>query len=66
MTTWVRSRSRPVSPQRRKGETAASLLERADAALYDSKRKGRNCITAAPADRTGDATSRLTRPSFLP
>jgi diguanylate cyclase len=35
--------------QRRKGETAASLLERADAALYDSKRKGRNCITAAQA-----------------
>ncbi|WP_404414126.1 GGDEF domain-containing protein [Brevundimonas vesicularis] len=33
--------------QRQKGETAASLLERADAALYDSKRAGRNCITQA-------------------
>ena len=33
--------------QRRKGETAASLLERADAALYESKRAGRNCVTPA-------------------
>ncbi len=33
--------------QRQKGETAASLLERADAALYESKRAGRNCITQA-------------------
>lgn len=33
--------------QRQKGETAASLLERADAALYESKRAGRNCVTAA-------------------
>lgn len=35
--------------QRRRGETAASLLERADAALYESKRKGRNCVTPAPS-----------------
>ena len=33
--------------QRRKGETAASLLERADAALYEAKRAGRNCVTPA-------------------
>lgn len=33
--------------QRQKGETAASLLERADAALYESKRAGRNCVTQA-------------------
>ena len=33
--------------QRQKGETAASLLERADAALYESKRAGRNCVTPA-------------------
>ena len=36
--------------QRRRGETAACLLERADAALYESKRKGRNCVTAASMD----------------
>jgi len=35
--------------QRQRGETAASLLERADAALYESKRAGRNCVTAATA-----------------
>jgi diguanylate cyclase len=35
--------------QRLKGETAACLLERADAALYASKRAGRNCVTAATA-----------------
>ncbi|MEN5363832.1 GGDEF domain-containing protein [Brevundimonas intermedia] len=33
--------------QRQRGETAASLLERADAALYESKRAGRNCVTPA-------------------
>lgn len=32
---------------RQRGETAASLLERADAALYESKRAGRNCVTPA-------------------
>ncbi|WP_395944759.1 GGDEF domain-containing protein [Brevundimonas sp.] len=30
------------------GETASALLERADAALYASKRGGRNCVTSAP------------------
>ena len=34
--------------QRQDGETASALLERADAALYASKRAGRNCITSAP------------------
>jgi diguanylate cyclase len=34
---------------RLKGESAACLLERADAALYASKRAGRNCVTAASA-----------------
>ena len=33
--------------ERMKGETAHALLERADAALYSSKRNGRNCVTAA-------------------
>jgi diguanylate cyclase len=33
--------------QRRPGETASSLLERADTALYASKRAGRNRITDA-------------------
>ena len=33
--------------QRRPGETAAELMERADAALYVSKRAGRNRTTCA-------------------
>ncbi len=33
--------------ERRPGETAHSLMERADAALYTSKRSGRNRVTAA-------------------
>jgi diguanylate cyclase len=33
---------------RRPGETAIALLERADAALYASKRSGRNRVTCAP------------------
>ena len=33
--------------QRRPGETASALLERADTALYASKRAGRNRITNA-------------------
>ncbi len=33
--------------ERRKGETAHNLMERADAALYTSKRTGRNRVTAA-------------------
>ena len=33
--------------QRRRGETGAAFMERADAALYVSKRSGRNCVTHA-------------------
>ncbi|MDZ4363013.1 GGDEF domain-containing protein [Brevundimonas sp.] len=33
--------------QRKRGESASALLERADAALYVSKRSGRNQVTAA-------------------
>ena len=36
--------------ERRKGEEAHSLMERADAALYTSKRTGRNRVTTAPRD----------------
>ena len=35
--------------ERRLGESPASLVERADAALYISKRSGRNCVTNAEA-----------------
>ena len=38
--------------QRRPGETAAELMERADAALYVSKRAGRNRTTSAEAQST--------------
>jgi diguanylate cyclase (GGDEF)-like protein len=33
-----------VSVTRIEGDTAGSILERADAALYDAKRSGRNCV----------------------
>ena len=33
--------------QRRVGESSHSLMERADTALYASKRGGRNCVTSA-------------------
>ena len=35
--------------QRLPGESASALMERADAALYASKRTGRDKITEAPA-----------------
>lgn len=35
--------------ERMNGESAAAFLERADAALYASKRAGRNCVNSAPA-----------------
>jgi predicted signal transduction protein with EAL and GGDEF domain len=28
------------------GDTASTMLQRADAALYDAKRAGRNCVKA--------------------
>lgn len=33
--------------ERRRGEKPSALVERADAALYESKRSGRNCVTNA-------------------
>ena len=41
--------------QRRPGESAAELMERADAALYVSKRAGRNRTTSAEAQATARA-----------
>jgi two-component system cell cycle response regulator len=39
-----------VAAARSAGETAASLLRRADAALYTAKAHGRNCVVSDPAD----------------
>jgi PleD family two-component response regulator len=33
----------------RTGETLDQLVARADAALYDAKRAGRDCVRAAPS-----------------
>jgi diguanylate cyclase len=33
----------------RRGDTVATLLERADACLYAAKRSGRNCVVAETA-----------------
>ena len=41
--------------QRRPGETAAELMERADAALYVSKRAGRNRTTSAETETAARA-----------
>ena len=41
--------------ERRPGESAHSLMERADAALYVSKRSGRNRVTAAPRETSAAA-----------
>ena len=35
--------------ERRRGESLTAFVERADAALYTSKRSGRNCVTNAEA-----------------
>jgi diguanylate cyclase len=35
--------------QLRRGESAVGLMERADTALYASKRAGRNCVTSDEA-----------------
>ena len=51
--TWAPSPSPPAIAERRPGESTASLVERADAALYASKHAGRNRTTAADADRRG-------------
>lgn len=50
------------------GETAEALLAAADAALYQAKKKGRNCVAAAPVSAVASATamreakSRTSRP----
>jgi diguanylate cyclase len=37
--------------ERARGESLAAFVERADAALYASKRAGRDCVTSAEAPR---------------
>jgi diguanylate cyclase len=39
----------------RRGDTVASLLERADACLYAAKHAGRNCVMAETALGTGES-----------
>jgi len=39
-----------------RGDTASSMLQRADAALYEAKRAGRNCVRANLANESATAT----------
>jgi diguanylate cyclase len=47
--------------ERRTGETLVSLMERADAALYDSKRGGRNRITGPATPKPASMVDRMLR-----
>ncbi len=44
-------------------DTPESLLKKADAALYNSKRSGRNMVTSHPPPRTGLPSKRGSRPA---
>ena len=60
---WLKDRRITVSiglTVSRAGDTPSTMLQRADAALYDAKRSGRNCVKAHSATTTQD-TNTVTR-----
>jgi hypothetical protein len=46
-------------------ETRGSMLQRADAALYEAKRGGRNCVRASVSSQTSTSPSAQSNPPVV-